>query len=65
MSEEKPKIWWEGEKTYTIIFTDEDITVVLKYLAMAKGRNLSPETESEKEADRVLSRIYFQMSCSK
>jgi len=52
------KLWFEGKKTYNIIFTDEDLRIVL--LALEK---LSPGhfTEKQNEFEKVKTRIYFQM----
>jgi hypothetical protein len=62
MEEEKPKpkLWFEGEKTYNIIFINEDLNFLLALLDSKKG-GFIPTTDEEKTASRVMSRILIQM----
>lgn len=48
------KLWYEGEKTEQIIFTEEDLNIVLRVLNF-----MSKEVDDE--YGRVKSRIYVQL----
>ncbi len=52
------KLWFEGEKTYNIIFTDEDLRTVLSALEKLSAGHFA---EKQNEFDKVKTRIYFQI----
>lgn len=54
----KDKLWFEGKKTHTIIFTEEDLTTVLKAI---ESRCAGTFAENKNEFDVVKTRILIQM----
>ncbi len=58
MEKQNNKVWFEGEKTRTIIFTEEDLNIVLKTLDILSNGHFA---DTQNEFDRVKTRILFQM----
>jgi hypothetical protein len=54
----KDKLWFEGQENCNILFTKEDLMIVLKALEEKSGGFLAKDWN---EFDKVKSRIYFQM----
>ena len=58
MARKKEKLWFEGEKTYNLILTEDDLKSVLKALEQLSAGHFA---EKQNEFDVVKTRIYFQM----
>jgi hypothetical protein len=56
---EKTKLWFENQKIWNIIFTDDDLKVLLAILEEEK-KHLFSDVNKE-IVDKVIHRIYFQM----
>lgn len=57
-NKEESKVWYEGQKTYNIIFTEEDIRNTLIALGKCGSGGFGGK---QNEFDIVKTRILFQM----
>ena len=59
MAKKKDKLWFEGQKTYDILFTEDDLRTVLLALEKQSG---GFHHEDWNEFDKAKTRILFQMN---
>lgn len=56
------KVWFEGKKTVALIFTEEDLDVLMRALNKLGAGSFA---EDVNEFDKLKTRVYFQLSVSK
>jgi hypothetical protein len=57
----KDKLWFEGEKHYTIIITDDDMKTLMRAIGEAEQARRFKGNDNIDDLKRLETRIYFQM----